>query len=186
MLSLSSSSSAVLVSNSEQNSNSIALTGQILALDLHRSEIAQQRQRHQLGLKQLLCQLLYIGRRHCLNLFHDLVYAEESPEVHLLPGQVRHPAAGALEPNDHIALQLVFGPLQLDLADRLFLETPQFVEGKLQDLPGLIDRGSGVYTQRAGIAKRVHLREDRVSQPLILANGLEKPRTHPAAQHRIQ
>ena len=58
--------------------------------------------------------------------------------------------------------------------DGLFLETAEFEEGKLEDFFGLVDGGSGVDGEGAGVVEGVHLGVDGVGEALVFADGLEE------------
>jgi len=87
---------------------------------------------------------------------------------------------------DDVALQLILGALQLCLLNGHLFETAQLGDGEPNDLAGLLDGGSGVDAERAGVAEGAGLRVDGVGQTALLADGLEEARTHASAQHGVQ
>ena len=73
-------------------------------------------------IKELPAETPQLVRRDRVDVGQDLPQRDMAPEVELVLGQLAHPAAGALEPQHEVALQLALGPLQFGAADGLVLQ----------------------------------------------------------------
>src|SRR5687768_14098884 len=71
--------------------------------------------------EQIAGDALYVVAGHPLDAFQRLVEPELAIEVDLLPGEVGHPARGALEVQHQAALEVVLGPLELRFGEDLVL-----------------------------------------------------------------
>ncbi len=158
----------------------------MLAFDLHGSEVAEQGEGHELGAEELLGEALDGGGSDGFDLTGDLLHAKEAAEVHLLAGEVGHSATRTFEADDDVAFELILGAFEFRLGDGLLFKTGQFDEGKLEELFGLVDGGSGVDGERAGVVEGVHLGVDGVGEALVFADGLEEARAHAAAEHGVE
>ena len=107
-------------------------------------QITKEGERHHFGTEELLCDALNLCRGDGFDLVGDLVDATEAAKVHLLARKICHAAARAFEAENDVALELVFGALQLCLTDCVFFETAEFIEGEPEDSLRLVDRGAGV------------------------------------------
>ena len=95
-------------------------------------------------------------------------------------------APGAFHAQDDVAQQLVLCAAQLVFRHRLLLQPPELVGDQLDHLQRPVRRRARVHAQHAGVAVRIQVAVDRVGQAALLAHGLEEPRAHAAAQHRVQ
>src|ERR1035437_2147386 len=160
--------------------------GQGIAADLQSVEIAQYGHRDALRLEKFVRRYQYAFYGHCLDALNDFVHAEKAVVVHFLPRQVRHARRTRLQAQHQASLQLVLGAFQLFVGDGIQFQLAKLVHDGLHDLGGRLPRRAGVHRQQPGIAEGIQFGENRIHQPLLLANILEEPRTHASAQQRIQ
>ena len=126
------------------------------------------------------------SQRHALDAFERFVEAELAIEVDLLPREVRHPARRALEVQHQAALEMILGAPQLGVRERLVLQPAQLGDHDVDQLADRVVGAPGVNRHRAGVAVGAQAAEHRVGQPALLADVLEQPRAHRAAEHGVQ
>src|ERR1017187_4374019 len=161
-------------------------TCESVAVDGEVAEVADQGEGDGFGPEELLGEGLDRGRVDGFDLGDDLVNGEEAAEVHLLTRQVGHAAGGGFEAEHDVALELVFGSLQLCLRDGIFFETTQFLDGEPEDFRGFFGGGAGVDGEGAGVAEGTGLGVDGVGEAAFFADGLEEAAAHAAAEHGVE
>src|SRR5689334_11728038 len=107
------------------------LTDQFFANDFEAVEIAQHRQSNMLLIEEGAGDALYIFRCYFLDAFGKLVEREETSEVHLLPGEVRHPARSRLQAEHERALEVILGAAELFGGNEFLLEIGEFPQNRL-------------------------------------------------------
>ena len=106
--------------------------------------------------------------------------------VDVLAGQMRHAARGALETEHQTALQVILRALQLARRERLGFQAAQLADHDVDELRHGVVGAAGVDRGRASVAVGAQAGEHGVGQPALLADVLEQPRTHRAAEHGVE
>src|SRR3989442_1493607 len=83
-------------------------------------------------IEELPAETPQLVRRDRVDVGQDLPQRDMAPEVQFVLGQLAHPAAGALEPQHEVALQLALGPLQ-----PLWTDVHAFRDRRREPVPGL-------------------------------------------------
>ena len=115
-----------------------------------------------------------------------LVQTELLSEVQLLPGQVAHAGARALERQHQAALQVVLGPPQLGLGDAVALQPADLLDGEPHDLGHRVEARARVDGEVPGVGVGGEPGGDRVDEAALLPHVLEEARGHAAPEHGIE
>src|SRR4051794_21650575 len=97
-----------------------------------------------------------------------------------------HPRAGVLHAEDEAAAHLADAARELLVVDAVLADALELGVEQLDDLLGLAGRAPGVEAHVAGVGVAGGERVDRVGQAPLLADLLEQPAAHPAAQDGVE
>jgi hypothetical protein len=123
---------------------------------------------------------------HFVNSLKRSFDGEIGPKIDFIFRKAGHEIIRALEAEEEIPLQLFLGGFQFSVLERAFLEA---VELFLDDFDDLLEGtlvGPRIDDHQTGINVRGKIGVNRIGQPAILADLLEKPRTHPPSEDGVQ
>src|SRR4051794_4192985 len=132
--------------------------------------------------EQVTGELDNIFRCHGIDAGEQLVDAEHVAVDDLALTDPGHPGTGVLEAEHHRAAHLALATLDLVRAEAAARGRVKFGHDEGQHLVGLARLTTGVDAEHAAVGVTARERVHRVRQPAFLANPLEQPGTHPAAE----
>src|SRR6266516_3631722 len=117
-----------------------------------------------------------------IDVVDQVVDAENVAVGQLALADPGHPRARVLETEHDASAHLALASLDLSFGDRAVGDVVELGPNQVEHLLGLARLAPGVHAEQPGIGIARAERVDRVRQAALLADALEQPRAHPAAE----